>query len=89
VTHRGNINFTYKKKTDNMEVEQYAKWREENPGVWPGPQHYWKTMPPRKGKPRKKDEDPPTEDKNGNKLYLMDRKKTDKVLYKPMKRHIF
>jgi len=89
VKDKGKIHFSYnirKKKEEEQEV--WEKYLEENPRKHVGPQHYWKYP---KVNPRKKPNQIkiPLEDDNGQKLYFMDRKITDKRVYKPMKNHIF
>jgi hypothetical protein len=90
VRDKGKFHFKYtlpnQRKTEDQEV--YDKWKEECPKKYVGPQHYWKYP---KVNPRVKPDKVkiPTEDDQGNKVYMMDRRKTDKMIYKPMKKHIF
>jgi hypothetical protein len=89
VTERGNRWFEYKKPVDNIKVEAYAKWKEECPKIAPGPQHYWKTLTFKETKGGKKKDDEVQNDDGEKKIYLCNRRKTDKALYKPMRSHIF
>jgi hypothetical protein len=59
--------------------------------VQPGPQHYWKTMPYNKLQKNKKtgEEKAPEQVEGQPKIYLLNREKTDKRIYKPMRSHIF
>lgn len=60
--------------------------------IYPGPQHYWKTPKVDFHKKKKKDDEdekPQEADDGETKLYYMDRKKTDRRAYKPMKKYIF
>jgi hypothetical protein len=80
---------------------EYQTAREQNPPVWPGPQHYWKEKPVPKGKKRKTNDKsgradmyvPPKEEykveENGKINYYYPRRRTDVFLSKPMKSHIF
>lgn len=90
VRHRGNLHFKYVLPNQRKEEEQevYDKWLEENPKKHVGPQHYWKVpkVNPKKHPSKVKF---PDEDENGNKTYFLDRKVTDKRVYKPMKNHVF
>lgn len=89
VRDNGKFYFSYnvrKKKEEEQEV--WDKYLEENPKKHVGPQHYWK-YPKINPKTKPNKIKIPTEDEGGQKLYLMDRKVTDKRVYKPMKNHIF
>lgn len=90
VRDRGQILFKYTLENQRKENEQeaYEKYVTENPKKYVGPQHYWKFP---KIDPRKKPGQIkiPTEDENGQKTYFLDRKTTDKRVYKPMKQHLF
>lgn len=91
VKTRGNFKISFNKwikKDEDKEV--YANYLEQNPRKHVGPQHYWKfpKVDPRK-KVDRKNIIQQKEDDNGNKVYFMDRTFTDKVVYKPMKKHIF
>jgi len=89
VTHRGNIHFEYKKPTDFNDDEHtaYREWKTIAPNKHVGPQHYWKTLPYDKSHKKRKEELNQDDDKP--KTYYLDRKLTDKRVYKPMKTHIF
>ena len=84
-----------------MKTDQYQKYAEENPKKHVGPQHYWQTHPyknPYKKKKKSEDDLPdekPDDEKSvvvddeGKKKFYINRQRTDKVQYKPMKKHIF
>lgn len=88
--NRGQILFKYettnRRNADEQEV--WDRFREENPIKHVGPQHYWK-MPKLKPKQLLKMNVKLPKDDGEVKNYYMDRKKTDKTAYKPMKKHIF
>lgn len=87
VKKRGFIPFKYEIRQKKEEEENvYNLYLEQNPKKHVGPQHYWK-MP--KQDPRKKPTDKFPDEEDGAKTYYLDRKKTDKRVYKPMKGHIF
>lgn len=72
--------------------DQYKLAKEQSPSKWPGPQQYFKTPAFNFGsKSLKKGEDEATKDETEGspKIYYMNREKTDKRLYKPMKNHVF
>jgi hypothetical protein len=76
------------------EKEIYKKWTEERPKKKPGPQHYWKTQPFSKLKSSKsmsKSESKYSmvENNDGTKTLMIDRKVTDKAIYKPLSSVIF
>ena len=80
VTHHGEILMRITPIYHYKETEQYNNAQENHPKVYIGPQQYWKTP---KQSLRKKSQDninSITDDK-GNKIYYMDRKKTDKRVY--------
>ncbi len=67
---------------------------EERPRKHPGPQMYWKTIPHSKLKSSKtmsKSESKysTVENSDGSKTLMIDRKVTDKAIYKPMSSYIF
>ena len=81
ITHHGEILLKITPEFKYMDVEQYKTCKENNPNVYIGPQQYWK-MPKenfRKGS-AKRSMSTITDDK-GNKIYYMDRKKTDQRVY--------
>ena len=82
VTHHGELPIKFQPIYKMHETEQYVAMLENQPRVYIGPQQYWK-MPKetftRKG--QKKPNLSSITDDNGNKIYYMDRKKTDKRVY--------
>ena len=82
VTHHGELPIKFQPIYKVRETEQYQAMLENQPRVYIGPQQYWK-MPKetftRKG--QKKPNLSSITDDNGNKIYYMDRKKTDKRVY--------
>ena len=82
VTHHGELPIKFQPIYKMQETEQYVAMLENQPRVYIGPQQYWK-MPKetftRKG--QKKPNLSSITDDNGNKIYYMDRKKTDKRVY--------
>ena len=77
---------------DFKKPNQYDEWKKLCPPKYPGPQSYWKTDPVKfvAGKSKPVDNMKNDEAEEGkDKVYKMDRKKTDKRQYKPMKGHIF
>jgi len=76
------------------EKDLYKKWTEERPKKQPGPQQYWKTIPYSKVKTSKsQSKNEPqysvVENSDGSKTLMIDRKTTDKAIYKPMSSYIF
>lgn len=76
------------------EKDLYKKWTEERPKKQPGAQQYWKTIPYSKLKNSKslsKSEAKysTVENSDGTKTLMIDRKVTDKAIYKPMSSYIF
>ena len=82
MTHHGELPIKFQPIYKVRETEQYQAMLENQPRVYIGPQQYWK-MPKetftRKG--QKKPNLSSITDDNGNKIYYMDRKKTDKRVY--------
>jgi len=75
-------------------TDQYNTWKEANANPsYPGPQQYFKTKVETFEKKKKKsaeDEEQPVAAEEGEKkVHYSDRKKMDKMVYKPMKTHIF
>ena len=86
------LSLFYFQPFDFKSTEQHKTWRQTNTGIMPGPQQYWKTLPYNKNKPDRKDDEllPGTEQGEGKaKVYLMNRKKTDNKIYKPMNKSLF
>lgn len=82
VTHHGNILYKMVPRTKYKEEEHYMQAKENNPTVYVGPQHYWR-MPKESRNPKKnKAMMQEMTDDQGNKVYYMDRRKTDKFVYK-------
>ena len=82
VTHHGELPIKFQPIYKLKETEQYTAMLENQPRVYIGPQQYWK-MPKEtysKNKQKKPNLSSITDD-NGNKIYYMDRKKTDKRVY--------
>ena len=81
ITHHGEILMKIAPEFKYMDVDQYKTFKENNPRVYIGPQQYWK-MPKEnfRKKSAKRSISTITDDK-GNKIYYMDRKKTDKRVY--------
>ena len=82
VTHHGEILYKMVPRTNLKDEEHYQQAKENNPTVYVGPQHYWR-MPKESRNPKKNKEMMQViTDDNGNKVYYMDRRKTDKFVYK-------
>ena len=82
VTHHGEILYKMVPRTNLKDEEHYQQAKENNPTVYVGPQHYWR-MPKESRNPKKnKEMMQAITDDNGNKVYYMDRRKTDKFVYK-------
>ena len=81
--HHGELKIKFQPEYKMKETEQYVAYLENNPKKYVGPQQYWK-MPKetfsRYNKFKKPNLSNITDD-NGNKIYYMDRKKTDKRIY--------
>lgn len=63
------------------EEEHYVAAQENKPKTFVGPQHYWR-MPKEDNNLKKKVNFETIEDDKGNKIHYMDRRKTDKRIYK-------
>jgi len=81
--HWKRLIFSYNKPLNKS--EQYAKWKEENPPKYPGPQKYFETPIEKFDKKRSGSEGSDGEKK---KPFVI-RVKPDKKIYKPLKGHIF
>ena len=81
LTHHGEILLKIAPEFKYMEVEQYKTSRENNPKVYIGPQQYWKVPKENSRKNLAKRSTSTISDDKGNKIYYMDRKKTDKRVY--------
>ena len=82
VTHHGELPIKFQPIYKLQETEQYVAMLENQPRVYIGPQQYWKM--PKETFSRNKQKKPNLSaitDDNGNKIYYMDRKKTDKRVY--------
>ena len=83
VNHHGELKMKFQPEYKMKETEQYVAFLEKSPKKYIGPQQYWK-MPKetfsRYNKYKKPNLNNIT-DENGNKIYYMDRKKTDKRVY--------
>ena len=82
VTHHGELPIKFQPIYKMNETEQYVSMLEKQPRVYIGPQQYWKM--PKETFSRYKYKKPNLSsitDDNGNKIYYMDRKKTDKRVY--------
>ena len=84
VKHHGEIYYKMVKKFNYDKEEQYQNYIENNPKKYVGPQHYWR-MPKetfnKRGKKNKSAALGFIEDDKGNKVFYMDRKKTDKRVF--------
>lgn len=80
VTHHGENLLRMVPDFKYKDTEQYIAYQERRPKVYIGPQQYWK-MPKENFNTRKKPSLSVITDDNGNKIYYMDRKKTDKRVY--------
>ena len=78
VNNHGQLLYIIHKKFPFEKEEHYKSYIEKNPKKYVGPQHYWK-VPFEKEKKNTKF----IHDNSGNKIYYMDRKKTDKRVYIP------
>ena len=82
VTHHGELPIKFQPIYKLQETEQYTAMLEKQPKVYIGPQQYWKMPKEKFTKYRvKKQELSNITDDKGNKIYYMDRKKTDKRVY--------
>ena len=81
ITHHGEILLKIAPEFKYMDVEQYKVSRENNPKVYIGPQQYWKVPKENFRKRSNKRSVSTLTDDKGNKIYYMDRKKTDKRVY--------
>lgn len=82
VTHHGELPIKFQPIYKMHETEQYVAMLEKQPRVYIGPQQYWKM--PKETFSRYRQKKPNLSsitDDNGNKIYYMDRKKTDKRVY--------
>ena len=79
VTHHGELLIKFQPEYKMKETDQYTAAIEKNPRVYIGPQQYWKM--PKETFSKKKANLSSITDDNGNKIYYMDRKKTDKRVY--------
>ena len=82
VTHHGELPIKFQPIYKVLETEQYTSMLEKQPRIYIGPQQYWKM--PKETFSRYKAKKPNLSsitDDNGNKIYYMDRKKTDKRVY--------
>ena len=82
VTHHGGLPIKFQPIYKMQETEQYVAMLENQPRIYIGPQQYWKM--PKETYSRYKQKKPNLSsitDDNGNKIYYMDRKKTDKRVY--------
>ena len=84
VKHHGEIYYKMAKKFNYDKEEQYQTYIENNPKKYVGPQHYWR-MPKetfnKRGRKNKSAALGFIEDDKGNKVFYMDRKKTDKRVF--------
>jgi hypothetical protein len=82
VTHHGELPIKFQPIYKMKETEQYVAMLENQPRVYIGPQQYWKMPKETFSKYRQKKPNLSSiTDDNGNKIYYMDRKKTDKRVY--------
>ena len=81
VTHHGEILMKIAPEFKYQEVDQYKTAKENNPTVYIGPQQYWKVPKENFRKRSAKRSMSTITDDKGNKIYYMDRKKTDKRVY--------
>lgn len=73
-----------------MEIEQYRNNIENFPRVHVGPQHYFRTLPWTKPKRKKlDDDDEERNDDDEEKKKIVPREKTDKFVYKPMRKTVY
>ena len=81
LTHHGELPIKFQPIYKVLETDQYKTMLENQPRIYIGPQQYWK-MPKEnfRKKSAKRSISTITDDK-GNKIYYMDRKKTDKRVY--------
>ena len=84
VKHHGEVYYKMYKNFQFDKEEQYQNYLENNPKKYVGPQHYWR-MPKetfnKRGKKNKSAALGFIEDDKGNKVFYMDRKKTDKRVF--------
>ena len=78
VNNHGKLIHIMHKKFPYEKEEHYKSYIEKNPKNFIGPQQYWKVPFKKENKNTKF-----IIDNNGNKIYYMDRKKTDKRVYNP------
>lgn len=83
LNHHGELLIKFQPEYKLKETEQYTAYLEKSPKKYVGPQQYWKL--PKETFSRymkyKKPNVSHITDDNGNKVYYMDRKKTDKRVY--------
>ena len=82
VTHHGENLHRIVPRFKYENEEQYQTYKENNPFTSIGPQQYWKLPKEKPGKKNKSNYEV-IEDDKGNKIYYMDRRKTDKRVYNP------
>ena len=77
----------------NEEKEIHKTWQKERPKINPGPQNYWKTQLfsklKTKGLSKSQAKYLTVENKDGTKTLMIDRKVTDRAIYKPSSSVIF
>ena len=81
LTHHGEILMKFAPEFKFQEVDQYKASKENYPTVHIGPQQYWKMPKENFRKKSAKRSMSTITDDQGNKIYYMDRKKTDKRVY--------
>ncbi len=70
-------------------MEQYQNYLENNPKVYPGPQHYFRTLPWSKPRRKRGDDGEAIDDGDDDKKKIVPREKTDKRVYKPMRGTVY
>ena len=85
-TNHGRLITKFYPKTEYKTEEHYVAAEEDHPKKHVGPQHYWKMPKEVRNKRKYKAMLETLEDDDGNKLYYMDRRKTDKRVYIPYMR---
>lgn len=87
---RGHYPLTIAKSFDFAATEQYKKAREEHPDFSPGPTSYWK-MKLGQQDTNTKPIPPESATVNGKevKVYYLNRRRTDNIIAKPMRKSVF
>lgn len=91
IMKRGRYPLTFYKPTDYANEEHYKNAREQHPEYSPDPCHYWKMKPGTQDTNTKPIAAEPTTLPGGKegKIYYLNHKRNDHVIYKPMRGSVF